>query len=122
MFLITGARINPINETIEAKITYGTWLEIWLRCLQPAPVDAKRLMLATGEQLTPVIEPDNIAAIDSTKIKEFIEEVTLAIIGIKIPKVAHDEPIANDSSAEIIKEAAGINDSEILQEKMIFLI
>lgn len=79
-------------------------------------------MLATGEQFTPAMQPDNTADIERTKIIEFIEEATLAIIGIKIPKVAHDEPIANDKSDDTIKDIAGTNVSEILNEEIMFLI
>ena len=114
--------MNPIEETTDDKTTYGNWLKIWSRCLHPEPAEAKIPILATGEQFTPAIDPDNMAEIESTKIKEFIELTTFEIIGISIPKVAHDEPIENDKIADIINDVNGIKDSGILHEDIISFI
>ena len=122
IFFITGAKINPIAAITEVKITYGTWLEMWSRCLHPEPVEVKSPILATGEQFTPEIEPDNIAPIESAMIKGSIKDTTFAIIGINIPKVAHDEPIENDKNIEITKETKGTSVSERLHEEITLLM
>lgn len=95
---------------------------MWSRCLQPEPVEVKSPILATGEQFTPEIEPDNIAPIESAIIKGSIKDTTFAIIGINIPKVAHDEPIENDKNIEITKETKGTSVSERLHEEITLLM
>jgi len=72
-------------------------------------------MLATGEQLTPAIEPDKIAAIDIAIMFSLIPATTVEIIGINIPNAAHDDPTAKDNAVEIKNDANGIIVSDKLK-------
>lgn len=115
MLLNKGANKNPIAATEDDKITYGTWLDIWSKCLHPAPVEANNPILATGEQFTPAIDPDNIADIANTVVFGDIPETTVDIIGINIPNVAQEDPTAKDNNDDNKNEVIGIQNSEILQ-------
>lgn len=96
------------NETAATVITYGNCVETWFTWLHCTPALAIIVVSEIGEQWSPQTAPPIHAEIEMI-LKGSPTWKTAMQIGIKIPNVPQDVPVAKAKPAAIIKIIAGKN-------------
>ena len=79
----------------------------WFTCSHCAPAEAMIVVSEIGEQWSPHTAPAIQAEIEMIISSWFVPENTSTTIGIRIPKVPHEVPVANAITAPITKMIAG---------------
>ena len=98
---------NPIKLHAATSSAYGICVETWSICLQSAPADESIVVSEIGEIWSPHTAPDRIEATQISSIFPFPN--TAIAIGMSMPNVPHDVPVAKASPTEIKKNNIGYN-------------
>ena len=85
---------------------YGICVDTWSMCLHWAPADARIVVSEIGEIWSPHTAPDSTAATLTTSMELSLPKIATAM-GIRIPKVPQEVPVAKASPNAIRKNAAG---------------
>lgn len=79
--------------------TYGSCVDTWFIWLHWAPADAMIVVSDIGEQWSPHTAPAMHAEIEMIIIVWFVPEKMFTTIGMSIPKVPHEVPVAKARKA-----------------------
>ena len=87
---------------------YGSCVDTWFMWLHWAPADAMMVVSDIGEQWSPHTAPAMHAEIDIIIIVWFVPEKMFTTIGMSMPKVPHEVPVAKARKAPTRNMIAGI--------------
>ena len=107
MFLTKPAITYVTNEIPATVKAYGSCVETWLMWSDCAPADAIMVVSEIGEQWSPQTAPAIQAEIAMIVMFESNPPNAAITIGIRIPNVPHDVPVAKEIPTAIRKITAG---------------
>lgn len=105
-FLTKPAIIYVTKETAAAIIAYGSCVDTWFTWSHCAPALAIMVVSEIGEQWSPQTAPAIHADIEIMRSGAEAGKTAMQI-GIRMPKVLHEVPVANAKKAATTKIIAG---------------
>lgn len=106
IFCTNPATIKLMKEITATVTAYGIWVETWLIWLHWAPAEDIIVVSEIGEQWSPQTAPARQADMLITPRVLPMGKI-LRTIGIRIPKVPQEVPVAKAMKHAIIKIIAG---------------
>ena len=95
-FLTNPAIIYVTHDTIATTIAYGNWVDTWFRWLHWAPAEAMIVVSLMGETWSPNTAPARQAETPTIiRVKSALK--TSVTMGMRMPKVPQEVPVANAS-------------------------